>query len=74
VYCGNACQAATRRNARTKLWLETGEAWIDGRRNHYIREYLAEAQSGSCAVCGGAATAAKAATSDGSDTPTDSPT
>jgi 5-methylcytosine-specific restriction endonuclease McrA len=35
------------------LWLESGEAWVDGRRGHYIREYLADAQSGCCAICGG---------------------
>jgi hypothetical protein len=29
------------------------EAWIDGRRGHYIREYLADAQARCCAICGG---------------------
>ncbi|BDY27215.1 HNH endonuclease [Mycolicibacterium mageritense] len=53
VYCGNACQASARRDASTKRWLETGEAWIDSRRGHYIRQYLADAQSGCCAICGG---------------------
>ena len=53
VYCGNACQGSFRRKALTKLWLESGEVWIDGRRGHYIREYLPEAQSGCCAICGG---------------------
>ena len=38
----------------TKLWLESGEARIDGHQGHYIREYLADAQSGCCAICGGA--------------------
>ncbi|GAT01515.1 HNH endonuclease [Mycolicibacterium fortuitum] len=54
VYCGNACQAAARRDASAKHWLESGEAWIDSRSGHYIRLYLIEAQSGCCAICGGA--------------------
>lgn len=54
VYCGNACQALARRNAKTKQWLETGEAYIGGRREHYIRQYLSDAQSGCCAICDGA--------------------
>ena len=36
------------------VWLESGEARIDGHQGHYIREYLADAQSGCCAICGGA--------------------
>lgn len=56
VYCGNACQAADRRETSTKQWLESGEAWIDGRRGHYVREYIAQAQSNSCAICGAAST------------------
>jgi 5-methylcytosine-specific restriction endonuclease McrA len=35
-------------------WLESDEASIGTSRGHYIREYLAEAQSGCCAICGGA--------------------
>src|SRR6201991_3105719 len=53
IYCGNACQAAARRKSSTERWLESGEAWIGTRRGHYIREYLAAAQSGRCAICGG---------------------
>jgi HNH endonuclease len=53
-YCGNACQASVRRKASTERWLESGDAWIGTRRGHYIREYLAAAQSGCCAICGGA--------------------
>jgi 5-methylcytosine-specific restriction endonuclease McrA len=56
VYCGNACQASVRRDITTKRWLESGEAWVGTRRGHYIRHYLAEAQSGCCAICGGAST------------------
>ncbi|MCV7356275.1 HNH endonuclease [Mycolicibacterium fluoranthenivorans] len=56
MYCGNACQALVRRDANTKVWLESGEAWVDSRRGHYIRAYLAEAQSGRCAICGRAST------------------
>jgi hypothetical protein len=56
VYCSNACQASVRREIGTKRWLESGEAWIDGRRGHYIRQYLNDAQSGCCAICGGAST------------------
>jgi hypothetical protein len=37
------------------LWLESGDAWIGTRHGHYIRLYLADAQSGCCAICGGAA-------------------
>jgi uncharacterized protein YceK len=56
VFCGNACQASARRDASTKLWLESGEARIATYPDHYIRQYLAEAQSGCCAICGGAST------------------
>ena len=41
---------------RTKRWLETGEARIDGHHDHYIRRYISNAQSGCCAICGGAST------------------
>lgn len=54
IYCGNACQASVRRKSSTERWLESGEAWIDGRHRHYIRQYLVDAQSGRCAICGGA--------------------
>ena len=54
IYCSNACQASARRKSNTERWLESGEARIDGHQGHYIREYLADAQSGCCAVCGGA--------------------
>lgn len=53
VYCGNVCQASARRDANTKQWLETGAGRIDGHQGHYIREYLLDAQSGCCAICGG---------------------
>ncbi|MCZ0728514.1 HNH endonuclease [Mycolicibacterium iranicum] len=53
VFCSNACQASARRASGTQRWLESGEAWIDGRRNHYIRQYLSSAQSGCCAICAG---------------------
>jgi 5-methylcytosine-specific restriction endonuclease McrA len=53
IYCGNACQAATRQKTSLESWLESGEAWVGSRRGHYIREYLAAAQSGCCAICGG---------------------
>jgi hypothetical protein len=56
VYCGNACQASVRRDTSTKRWLESGEARIDGHDDHYIRQYLADAQSGCCAICGEAGT------------------
>src|SRR5689334_11819193 len=50
IYCGNACQAAARRDANTKRWLESVEAWIDGRHSHYVRQYIFDAQSGCCAM------------------------
>ena len=53
LYCGNACQGSFRRKTLTKLWLESGEARIDSHQGHYIREYLVDAQSGCCAICGG---------------------
>ena len=53
LYCGNACQGSFRRKALTKLWLESGVARIDSHQGHYIREYLTDAQSGLCAICGG---------------------
>ncbi len=52
IYCGTACQASVWRNTRTKRWLESGEARIDGHQGHYIRQYLFEAQSRCCAICG----------------------
>jgi hypothetical protein len=56
IYCGNACQALVRRTNSTKLWLDSGDAKVRGHQGHYIRAYLAEAQSGCCAICGGAST------------------
>jgi hypothetical protein len=53
LYCGNACQGSFRRKALTKLWLESGVARIDSHQGHYIREYLVNAQSRCCAICGG---------------------
>ncbi|MBP3082470.1 HNH endonuclease [Mycobacteroides abscessus subsp. abscessus] len=54
IYCSNACQGSARRKASTKRWLESGEAYITSLPSHYIRLYLIEAQSGCCAICGGA--------------------
>ncbi|WP_176126675.1 HNH endonuclease [Mycobacterium sp. D16R24] len=54
IYCGNACQAAARRDASTRLWLESGEARVRSEQSHFIRLFLAEAQSGRCAICSGA--------------------
>lgn len=56
IYCSNACQAIVRRAIGTKRWLESGDATIATTRGHYIREYLADAQSGCCAICGGETT------------------
>src|SRR6478735_217015 len=56
MYCGNACQALARRKASTKLWLDSGDAWVDGRRGHYVRRYLTEVQSGCCAICNSTST------------------
>ncbi|MGV0812405.1 HNH endonuclease [Mycolicibacterium boenickei] len=56
VYCSNVCQALARRDTSTKRWLETGEASISSTHVHYIRQYLADAQSGCCAICGAANT------------------
>lgn len=56
LYCSNTCQAVARRETGTKRWLETGEASLAGYRTHYIRQYLADAQGGCCAICGGANT------------------
>lgn len=53
VFCSNACQATVRRDVGTKRWLETGEASLAGYRDHYIRQYIADAQSNCCAICGG---------------------
>ena len=52
IYCSNVCQASARREAQTKRWLESGEAFVATYPDHYIRHYLAEAQSGCCAICG----------------------
>ena len=54
IYCSNACQALVRREIGTKRWLESGEAVIATTQYHYVRQYLADAQSGCCAICGGA--------------------
>ena len=56
LYCGNACQQAVQRKSSLQHWLESGEASIGTRRGHYIRSYLADAQSGCCAICGEAGT------------------
>jgi hypothetical protein len=56
IYCSNACQMSARRETSTKLWLESGEARVRGHYDHYIKRYLADAQSGCCAICGGAST------------------
>ncbi|ORA32271.1 HNH endonuclease [Mycobacterium aquaticum] len=56
IYCSNVCQASARSDARKKRWLETGEAFVGTYPDHYIRQYLAEAQEGCCAICGGATT------------------
>ncbi|WP_304106027.1 HNH endonuclease [Mycolicibacterium bacteremicum] len=56
LYCGNACQAEERRIAATIRWLETGDAWVDSRRGHYIRCHLNTEQNGCCALCGSAST------------------
>ena len=42
------------RDIATKRWLEFGNARIDSHQGHYIRQYLSDAQSGCCAICGGA--------------------
>jgi hypothetical protein len=34
-------------------WLESGDVCIGTSRGHYVREYLLDAQSGCCAICGG---------------------
>ncbi|CAM3326786.1 HNH endonuclease [Mycobacterium frederiksbergense] len=52
IYCSNVCQAAARRSASTKLWLESGEAKVRGERGNYIRVHIAAEQSGCCAICG----------------------
>ncbi len=54
IFCSNACQQLARQEASTRLWLESGDAWLDSRRKHYVRNYLNDAQSGCCAICGGA--------------------
>ncbi|GAS94541.1 HNH endonuclease [Mycolicibacterium canariasense] len=56
LYCSNPCQVSSRRAARTNLWLESGEGRTGSLPGHYIRTYLAEAQSGCCAICGGDST------------------
>ena len=56
VYCSNACQGSVRRDNSIRRWLESGEAQIATYQDHYIRQYLAEAQSGCCAICGVAST------------------
>lgn len=54
IYCSNACQKSVERDIATKRWLESGEACMSGRRIHYIRQFVDDAQSGCCAICGGA--------------------
>jgi hypothetical protein len=53
IYCSNACQSLVRREIGTKRWLESGEAVVATYHDHYIRQYLADAQSGCCAICSG---------------------
>jgi len=56
IYCSNACQKSTERIIATKRWLESGDASLSSIPGHYIRQYLANAQSECCAICGGAST------------------
>jgi 5-methylcytosine-specific restriction endonuclease McrA len=56
IYCSNKCQASVRRDTGTKRWLESGDARVATYQDHYIRQYLADAQSGCCAICGGSNT------------------
>jgi hypothetical protein len=56
VYCSNACQGSVRRDNSIKRWLDSGEARIATYQDHYIRQYLADAQSSCRAICGGAST------------------
>ncbi|WP_327095186.1 HNH endonuclease [Nocardia vinacea] len=52
VYCSLGCQQATQRKALTERWLHTGEARVRGHQGHYLRDYLTDAQSHRCAICG----------------------
>jgi hypothetical protein len=52
VYCSNTCQQAVRRKSKLERWLDSGEAWVGTTQGHYIREYIADAQSRCCAICG----------------------
>jgi 5-methylcytosine-specific restriction endonuclease McrA len=56
LYCSNPCQIASRRKARTNLWLESGEGRAGSLAGHYIRAHVAEAQCHCCAICGGSST------------------
>lgn len=47
-YCSNPCQISSRRSARTRLWLESGE----GRAGSLSGHYIAAEQSDRCALCG----------------------
>ena len=55
TFCSNACQRAAEREAKTRLWLETGLGTVASHSRHYIRLYLLEDQEGRCALCGGEA-------------------
>jgi hypothetical protein len=51
-YCSNKCQRALERQINTARWLETGVIGTPPTRSdHYIRIYLAQEQSGRCALC-----------------------
>ncbi|MGW5387630.1 HNH endonuclease [Nocardia sp. NPDC003963] len=52
LYCTTSCQQAAQREAKTRLWLATGDAEVGSYQGHYIRDYLARAQHDSCAICG----------------------
>jgi hypothetical protein len=51
-YCSNPCQQEFQRNERIREWLETGQARVHPRSDHYVKAYLAKEQQNTCAVCG----------------------
>lgn len=52
VYCNTNCMWTVKFNDKLRRWLTTGEVSIGGKRDHYIRRFILDAQDGCCAICG----------------------
>lgn len=52
VYCDVNCMWLKRLDTKVRRWLATGDAYIDGRADHYIRRHILDEQDHRCSICG----------------------